>query len=192
MNKKIILLLSVSASLFATPAMAGEGRVEVRTGYTDTDVDIDIDEFDISESASGISLGGAVGYDFDISSKLFVGGEISADYSSANINTPDVFLSSGTEISVIGRLGINAGEKTKIYGLIGGTSISIDNDDQGGIDDDSGLVYGAGVQHNIGKKFYLKGEYRRTEFSISEVLGAQSFDADINIQRLLVGVGFRF
>lgn len=184
MNKKIILLLSVSASLFATPAMAGEGRVEVRTGYTDTD--IDIDEFGISEGASGISLGGAVGYDFDISSKLFIGGEISADYSSANIDTPEVSLSSGTEISVIGRLGINAGEKTKIYGLIGGSSISTDNEDEGG------LVYGAGVQHNIGKKFYLKGEYRRTEFSFSDDLGAQSFDADIDIQRLLVGVGFRF
>lgn len=135
--RKIILPLIASLAV-ATPAMANETRAEVRGGVI------------WSNGDSEDTWGAALGYDFDLGDTAFAGVEVSGD----KIGT------SGTKVSwgVGGRLGLKAGEQTKLYGTGGWNSEACD------LCDDSAYV-GAGVQQGITDKFYVKAEYRHNFFS---------------------------
>lgn len=73
-------------------------------------------------------------------------------------------------LGVNARLGTKVGENTKIFALAGyAHATDFDQDD---------AVVGAGVQHNLGEKALLSLQYQRT--------------LDLELNRVLVGVGLRF
>ena len=89
--------------------------------------------------------GVAAGYDFDLGSTAFVGGEVSAD----KILTDDTKVAFG----FTGRLGAKLGEKGKFYGLGGYSTEACD------LCEDSWTA-GVGYEHGFGKNLYGKVEYR--------------------------------
>jgi opacity protein-like surface antigen len=127
--RKFILPLIASLAV-ATPAMANEGRAEVRGGVVWADGD--------SEAVAGLALG----YDFDLGESAFLGGEVSADKVLAD-NTEVVF-------GLTGRAGVKAGEKTKLY-VDGGFSFS---------ESDDAWHAGAGIEHKLTDSVYGKVFYR--------------------------------
>lgn len=149
---KKVAVLAALAAFGATPAIAaGEARIEARGGIAFANGE--------SEAVAGIGAG----YDFDLGEKAFVGLDATADK----------ILVDGTEVvfGVGPRLGIKAGEKTKIYAN-GGIAFG----SKGGSDP----YLGAGVQRSFGAAIYGKVEYRRF---ISD-------GTDINLASL--GIGFKF
>lgn len=130
--KKFILPLIASMAI-ATPALANEGRVEVRGGVI------------WSGGETQDTWGAALGYDLDAGDNAFIGAEVSGD----KIGT------SGTKVAwgLTGRAGIKASEKTKIFAAGGFTTEPCD------LCEDS-VHAGAGVEHTIANNFYVKGEYR--------------------------------
>ncbi len=73
-------------------------------------------------------------------------------------------------IGVNARIGTKLGEDTKVFGLLGYAY-------ETGFDIDDALI-GAGIQQNVGKKSLLSVQYQRY--------------LDLDINRVLVGFGFRF
>jgi outer membrane immunogenic protein len=130
--KKFILPLIASLAI-ATPALANEGRAEVRGGVI------------WSNGDSEATYGAALGYDWDLGETTFVGAEVSGD----KIDAP------GTKVAwgLTGRAGIKAGEKTKLFAAGGYTTepcnLCADSWHAGG-----------GVEQGLGQNFYVKGEYR--------------------------------
>lgn len=129
-----LVILSASAALLATtPALANEGRVEARGGVIWSTGD--------EEAIAGV----AAGYDFDLGTTAFVGGEVSAD----KILTDDTKVAFG----FTGRLGAKLGEKGKFYGLGGYSTEPCD------LCEDSWAA-GVGYEHGFGQNLYGKVEYR--------------------------------
>lgn len=89
------------ALLASTPALADEGRVEIRGGYTSI--------VSLSEAVVGI----AAGYDADVGGKAFVGGEVSVD-KVLNGGFDEVY-------GITGRAGIKVTEDARIF-VAGGHS----------------------------------------------------------------------
>lgn len=130
--KKLILPL-IAAMAVATPAMANEGRVEVRGGV--------IWDGGFSED----TWGAAAGYDFDLGTTAFAGVEVSGD----KIGT------SGTKVAFgsAARLGIKAGPGTRVFAAGGYTTEACNS--CGGQ-----WNVGAGVEQKVSGPVYVKAEYR--------------------------------
>jgi len=132
--KKTVLtaLLFVAGGLVATPALANEGRAEVRGGVLFTPGD--------DEEIVGLALG----YDFDLADTMFVGLEVSGDH----------ILASGSGVTFGGsaRIGTSLGESARIFAT-GGYSNSCDDC----VDSYTG---GVGAEYNLSEDVYLKAEYR--------------------------------
>lgn len=146
-----------AASLaIASPAFANEARIEVRGGeYLETG---------FSQEAAGFALG----YDFDLSDDVFVGGEISADKVLQGYGTRLAYGFSGRlgiKVSPKDRLFINGGGTTKFCGLCV-----------------SSKHVGGGYERMIGSNLYSKVEYRRFFYEVAI--------PDGNL--ISVGVGFKF
>jgi outer membrane immunogenic protein len=131
LNFRLGLLTLAASMAVASPAIAGEARIELRGGL-------------LQEGDSGRGLAGlAAGYDFDIGSKAFLGPEVSVDK----------LLRSGNEVllGLTARAGVRLGENGKLFVAGGGTVRTIE---------DSPYHFGGGYEHKLGGKLYLKGEYR--------------------------------
>ena len=152
--KKFILPL-IAAMAVATPAMANEARVEARGGVI------------WSGGSSEDTWGVAAGYDFDLGTTAFAGVEVSGDKIGAT----------GTKVAfgATGRLGIKAGEGTRLFGAGGYTTEACD-----GCEGQWHL--GAGLEQKVSGPVYLKAEYRHY-FENDFVLGGDA---------LVAGVGVRF
>lgn len=131
--RKIALIAAVAAAAVATPALANEGRAEVRGGIV------------WAEGDSEETLGVAAGYDWDFGSDAFFGVEVSGDK----------VLADGADISLglNGRVGVKLDGGTKLYGVTGYQSEPCDF-----CGDAWGL--GAGAEFPFGDKLYGKAEYR--------------------------------
>lgn len=141
---------SLAAIAVAAPAQANEGRVEVRGGAI----------FALDETEA--TLGAAAGYDFDLGTSAFVGGEISAD--KVLVDDSDVYF------GFTARAGARLGEGGKLFAA-GGYTVGEGEDVP---------HLGAGYEHRVGQSVYLKAEYRHffSDFA----------DADA----ITVGVGMKF
>lgn len=128
-------LAVLAGAAFATPALADEGRVEVRTGAVWNRSD--------TEATAGV----AAGYDFDLGSKAFIGAEVSADKVLASDNR--------VQWGVGGRLGVKTASGGKAYGLVAYETKTC------AYCEDS-VAVGAGYQQDFGKKYYGKLEYRHS------------------------------
>ena len=148
MNKMIFAII-VAAAAISSPAIANEGRVEVRGGWIWV------------PGGSDDALGVALGYDADIGEKTYVGVEISAD---TNID----FVS--PIYSLTGRVGVKAGENTKIF-VSGGYARASDvyADD---------VTIGAGGQFSLGKEAFASVQYQRY--------------IDTQLNRISFGIGLKF
>lgn len=157
--RKFAIALATAATLVATPAFAqdsaGEARVEARGGIVWDGSD--------SEAIAGI----AAGYDFDLGSSAFVGGEVTAD----KILTDDTQVTFGFN----GRVGAKLGGGTKLYGIGGYQTKSCDLCEES-------WTAGAGAEVPFGEKLYGKVEYRH--FFVGN--GFSDYDAAV------AGVGLRF
>ncbi len=155
MRIALVSLAAVAAVAAATPALANEARVEARGGVIWDGSD--------SEATAGV----AAGYDYDLSDKLFVGVQGSADK----------ILTSNTRVSwgVGGRIGVQAVPGTKVYALADWQSKNCRFCN-------SAVGVGGGIQQDVGSRYYVKAEYQHL------LIGDNTPDAD----RGLVGVGVKF
>ncbi len=147
--RKLSLLAAAAAIAIASPAAANEARVEVRGGWIWV------------PGASNEAIGVALGYDADLGEKAFAGAEVAADTN---------FEFASPVLSLTGRLGIKAGESTKLF-VSGGYSrlTDIDYDD---------FTLGAGGQFGLGERTFASVQYQRY------------LDSEIN--RISIGLGMKF
>lgn len=155
MRIALVSLAAVAAVAAATPALANEARVEARTGIVWDGSD--------SEAVAGV----AVGYDYDLGSKFFVGIEGSAD----KVLTSDTRVSWG----VGGRAGFKVTPTTKLYA----NSTWQSKFSKYG---NSAVAVGGGVEQALDNRFYAKAEYKHL------LVGDNTPDADVG----LLGVGVKF
>ncbi len=105
--KKFAVAAALLSAALASPALANEGRAEVRGGYV---------------TGSGLddaTIGAAVGYDFDLGATTFVGAEAAVD--KVLIDGADAQLSAG------GRIGAKLGTGGKLYATGGYTFTDIED-----------------------------------------------------------------
>ena len=125
-------VVATIAPIMATPAMAGEARLEAHVAL----------DWDRGWMKSSAGLG--AGYDFDLANTVFIGPEVSIDKLLASNAT--TILSGGGRAGVVvpklGRIFVAAGAASRPY--------------TGGASD---WYYGVGVQHVIETGAYLKAEY---------------------------------
>ncbi|MDF8333439.1 outer membrane protein [Novosphingobium cyanobacteriorum] len=129
----VLTALAAAAAVAATPALANEIRAEGRGGV--------IWDQGTTEAIAGV----AVGYDYDLAPKTFVGIEASADkiLTSNTIVSFGVNARAGVSVPVVGKLYATGGYATKpCHGC------------------EESWNLGAGVQHTILPMTYLKLEYR--------------------------------
>ncbi|WP_334183566.1 outer membrane protein [Novosphingobium sp.] len=155
MRIALVSLAAVAAVAAATPALANEARVEARTGI--------IWDGSNSEAVGGV----AVGYDYDLGEKFFVGVEGSAD----KILADNYRVSWG----VGGRAGFKVTPTTKLYA----NSTWQSKFSKFG---NSAVAVGGGVEQALNDRFYGKVEYKHL------LIGDHTTDADVG----LVGVGVKF
>lgn len=141
---------ALAIAFSSAPAFANEGRIEARGGV--------ISVLDDEEATIGV----AAGYDFDLGDTLFVGGEVSAD--KVLVDDSDIY------VGFTGRVGARIAEATRIF-VAGGYTVGEGEDTE---------HLGAGVQHAISDRIYLKAEYRHFFGDFA--------DADSGV----VGLGVRF
>lgn len=108
------------------------------------------------EAVAGV----AAGYDFDLGTGAFAGVEVSADK----------VLADGAKVvfGTTGRLGAKVGTAGKLYATAGYS-----------FNDGDAFHAGAGYEHKIGERTYLKAEYRR-------------FFDDVDVNTAVIGLGVNF
>lgn len=157
--RKFAIALATAATLISAPAFAqdaaGQARVEARGGI--------VFDGDDSDAIAGI----AAGYDFDLGSSAFVGGEVTAD----KILADDTDITLGFN----GRLGAKLAGGTKLYGIGGYQTKPCDLCEES-------WTAGAGAEVPFGQNLYGKVEYRH--FFVGN--GFSDYDAAV------AGIGVRF
>ena len=140
--RTVLISLAAAAAAVATPAMAGEGRVEARGGVV------------WGGGSSDEIAGVAAGYDWDLGGNAFGGLEVSGDK----------ILTSNTRVSlgVAARLGLKTSEAGKIYAVGSYQSKFCKFCDDG-------VTLGAGYQHALGGNVYGKVEYRHFFYNGTDV-----------------------
>ncbi len=155
MRIALVSLAAVATVAAATPALANEARIEARTGIVWNGSD--------SEAVGGV----AVGYDYDLGEKFFVGVEGSAD----KILADNYRVSWG----VGGRAGFKVTPTTKLYA----NSTWQSKFSKYG---NSAVAVGGGVQQSLNNRVYGKVEYKHL------LIGDNTPDADVG----LIGLGVKF
>jgi len=199
-SKLTILAL---AALFAGPAYCQTGtglRVEVTTGY---DALTSHDNFeDIPDTLDGLRVGGAVGYDIAMSERLRLGVEAGIGFSfnddrTAILSRDRLNLATARDLDFSARAGFLVSGRTLAYLKAGyaNSRIALRYDANVGGSYDSvrtarngdGLRLGAGVEHGLSDRFYLKAEYRWTRY-----FGDYAYQERPTRNQLLAGAGLRF
>ena len=200
--RQIVLLAAAAAA--ATPALATAqtvagpftgARAEGVLGYDALSDGNDQD----SSSSNGIVYGVAVGYDFQAGPVLAgVEGEITG--STTDTRTDDLVaagdrfrLDAGRDLYLGGRVGYAVTPQALLYAKGGYTNAQLDvKYDAGAVSvrdhaDLDGFRVGAGVEYQMRGNTFIKGEYRYSNYS--EVDG---YDADVDRNQIVAGLGFRF
>jgi outer membrane immunogenic protein len=188
MKMMTLSLLLPFTFLTATPAMAGEGRIEARTGYVETNLRLD----DISslDTGKGVNLGAAVGYDFDLGRKLFLGPEASVDFTTAEKNILGAHVSNERQFTLAARFGVKVGQDVKLF-LLGGIANSNVRVDRVSLTGTGGLG-AVGLEYSISKRIFLKAESRYIATTVYVSRLNNLVEAKFQDRRFLTGVGIRF
>jgi outer membrane immunogenic protein len=220
---------AVLAMACASPAWAQQEeeaffngpRIEALFGYDKIKASIPADS-DLTGDSEDIFYGAAIGYDYS-NGWLLIGAEAEIARSGhkfretfSDVDFGDSVLSgtlqakTGTEFYVGGRIGF-VGHRTAVYVKAGyarsnanltanGTVNGLPESARVDLDLD-GLRLGVGAEYQLGKRAYIKAEYRYTDFSGGDLsfLG-ESFnlgpildnDLDLTRHQAIVGAGLRF
>lgn len=160
---KKIVLASIAALTFATPSFAASfsgPRVGATIGLAD-------DDFLGTEV---FTYGLNAGYDVDLGTAV-VGGTVEWQDSDEDIL--------GRDLSVTARVGAKVNDTALVYGLVGYTNLSVD-DDYADLDVD-GLRAGVGIEIPFGTKLYGQLETRYSDYELG-----------LEVYQTVIGVGFRF
>jgi len=193
----------IASTAIAAPAFAQDSeatftgpRVEAIAGWDHVKDDSVYDA-----TKDGVVYGGAIGYDYQIG-RAVVGVEGEITGASTKDNATGVLVAGDSlrvkadrDLYVGGRIGFVAAPRTLIYAKAGYTNAGFDTRYVAGgatpinihdKDKVDGWRLGAGAEYQINSRFYLKGEYRYSNYS--------SDDNGIDAKRHQVvgGVGVRF
>lgn len=189
-----LLVAALMAGAIATPAFAQDAnpftgpRIEGVVGWDRPKAS--------GDRADGVAFGVGAGYDLQVGGAI-VGAEVEATRSTAKTCTDNIVVvgdelcqKAKRDLYAGARIGIAAAPRTLVYAKAGYTNArtSLDYDDGGsGVGDTSaaanldGVRVGGGVEHAIGAKTYVKGEYRYS-----------NYERGFERHQLLGGVGIRF
>lgn len=181
MKTKMIAALAAIATAGAVQAAEVQGPwLEARAGWDKVD------------SSNGLLYGAAVGYDFAVSDKIFLGLQAGLAGSTTEECELGICANTGRDIEVLARLGGNVAEKSALYALAGYANSRIGASFEGlelGTNFD-GIRLGAGIQQSFGSKTYGKLEYRFTSYGDSDIQGETVEGGDRH--QVSVSFGIRF
>lgn len=185
-----------AAALFAVPAVANaQAFVQAETG-----IDVVSAEGD---SKANIGYGGSVGYDLQLSGGMFVG--VQATYSDSETkrcyraDSDKACLEAGRDVAALVRFGTQIDEQSKLYVMGGyanaraevtfsgeaidtiGDAYGLNIGGVGGHADLDGFRLGAGYQYDINEKFFVKAEYRYS-----------NYEADVSRHNGVIAIGAKF
>jgi outer membrane immunogenic protein len=225
MNRTFVIIPAALA--FASPALAQDDteapsgpRIEAIIGYDRLDAGLEgTDDFDGNDE--DVVYGGAIGYDFSngmisfgveaevTTSGLALEERITDLEIDGRLYAGDLSIDSNPEFYVGARLGYGAG-RSIFYLKAGYAMSSIDIDADGTVDgvpdsfnadiDLDGLRLGVGFEYALTDNFYLKTEYRYTDYTGGEIealgqtldIDAALDEIDLNRHQVVMGAGLRF
>jgi outer membrane immunogenic protein len=184
----IATILAATAATVATPASAQGFRAEIHSGADRIQGGGDHDD--------GIAYGFGIGYDHQVSNKLLLGLEANFEDSTvkecATTGTGSTAVktcgSLGRDLNVNARLGYKISDRGTLYALAGYTNLRTKASVTTGIGDPvksavnlDGFRVGAGYEHGISDRIFLKGEYRYS-----------NYEGGADRHQLMAGLGVRF
>ncbi|TRW14177.1 outer membrane protein [Glacieibacterium frigidum] len=200
---RLTLIPLAYLAMAGTPGLAQTmtgPRVEATIGY---DRLSSHDNFeDLPDTLNGARLGGAVGYDFPLGSRLTLGVEGGAAWTVGAGKTTALagdrlHQDLGRDLDVALRLGLLLSPRTLGYVKAGYANsrfdIRYDVKVAGGFEserlsaDRGGLRLGLGVERNLGGRLFAKAEYRLTRYG-----NDGPYMEDVTRNQLLIGFGTRF
>ena len=216
---RAFLLAAVAAAAVATPAFAQAAdepftgpRVGAILGYdalqpgSTEDSDIRGDD----QTADGLLYGADIGYDFQRNNIVFgIEGEVSGSTSKVNNRPFDVNdfgygrVKAGRDLDSGARVGALLTPSTLLYAKGGYTNGRLDltrNNTQVTTERHfnlDGYRVGAGVEQAMGRRAYVKAEYRYSNYGAARLEYANgnntdNFSVDTDRHQAVVGVGLRF
>lgn len=208
---------SDDASGPATPADAFSGaHIEATFGWdhlaNKSLKDIDATA-NVTGTGDGVTFGGALGYDFALTNKITLGGEVGLYGSSTKWNNTENLVSGtfntqtvkpGRDIYVGAKLGYALSPKTEIFGKAGYTNTHFGVYGTDGSEvlynntNANGFRLGAGVEQKLTKATYVKLEYDYSHYGSGQFNYAgttpddSNFDLHNDRHQVLASVGVRF
>jgi outer membrane immunogenic protein len=203
MNSLKWLALSAAAMTIAGPAIAQKTtglRIEVTSGY---DAFSSHDTFgDLPDTLDGARIGGAIGYDVAVTGRLLLGVEAGigwslGDHRTAPLGSDRLVLSTGRDLDFSVRAGLPIAGRTIGYIKAGYANsrvklryeakIANGYDVERSAANGDGLRLGAGIEHPLAGRTYVKAEYRWTRY-----YGKYAYQQRPTRNQLLLGAGVRF
>lgn len=189
------IILAAAASAFATPAFAQDftgPRVEANVGWDRVQAEPGL--AGSTDRADGVRVGGAVGYDVAIGRTFTIGAEAGIGWSlddkeRGTVGANQVSIDSGRDIDLSLRLGARVAPRTLVYAKAGWANTRFTGDVRNAAGalvsrtrgNEDGVRVGVGVEQALSERFYVKGEYRYTDYG-----------QDVSRHQALVGFGVRF
>lgn len=219
MKKVLFLAAAGSMVAIASPAVAQDSdaftgfRLEGLVGYDSTrpGSDVDLDNADeVDQSIDDITYGVGVGYDMNMGGVVLgVEGEYMESQAKTEFDTAGFTefgvanIDAGRDLYAGVRVGVPLGERALVYAKGGYANarlnvLATDNttDTETDINLD-GWRAGAGAEFAITDNFFVKAEYRysnygEAEFEAPSGLESDRFDVDLDRHQVVGGVGVRF
>lgn len=204
---RTIMISALLAATAATPALAQERapftgpHVEALVGYENINVPNDGEK-----GKSGVTYGGAAGFDFQAGGAILgIEGEVSDSSNKTRdfnvVAAGDQFrVDTGRDLYVGARIGFAARPGTLIYAKGGYTNLRLKStyslagvsaSEKNNLD---GYRIGAGVEQKFnlfGPSGFIKAEYRYSNYkNLND--GASNIDVDLDRHQAVLGVGVRF
>ncbi len=198
--RKFILAAVATAALLPAAAQAQAGPVDPApfTGLR-AEALVGYDALTSGQDSDGVVYGGAVGYDAQVGG-ITLGIEGEATESSIKGRERNLLVAGdsarvtlGRDLYVGGRVGFPLAPTTLLYGKAGYTNARINTRYVSGATtvrdkaEADGLRLGAGLEHAIGTRTFIKGEYRYSNYKEID-----DFDVDADRHQVMAGVGIRF
>lgn len=192
MRMRNLVLAALVATTAAVPALAQDGapftgpRIEGVVGW---------DRVQSNGHQDDVMYGVNAGYDMQMGGAV-VGAEVEytdsdnrgCNNGAATVADPLLCLKAGRDLYVGGRVGTAVGASTLLYAKAGYTNADAKFTSNDGVDETTlskthldGVRVGAGVEHKLGSKTYVKAEYRYS-----------NYERGIERHQALAGVGVRF
>lgn len=223
MRNLVLAAASIATLAIATPALAQDGpadpdtqtfngpRAGVILGYDRVQPgQVANSNIDDSNSASGLTYGGDVGYDVQSGRWVFgAEGEVTGSTSKVT-NNPSAAgalgygrVKAGRDLYAGARIGYAVAPKTLLYAKGGYTNQRLDLVASNGTTETGqhfnldGWRAGVGLEQSLGSKAYAKIEYRYSNYGNARLEypnggNTNNFSVDTDRHQAVVGVGVRF